>query len=322
MAKRSKQPTAEIQRLLDEKHQLEQWLERLSIAADETADHVRSKVGDDYSKRLEAVIEELHGYRDQVDQTLERHKEKWEDLVAREAQASEQLSEAELRHAVGEYDEAKWTQKHAEILEALVRIREELQVAQSEIASLEEVVGLAEGPGAEAEEAEAEAAEALTSRASLPEVDRPAADDLVADVPDKGDAEKEGAVADGGDAEGAVQTDAFDELEFLKSVGEGDESSPSRATGSRRRVSGPMNRVSGRVSGTAKKVSDEELAVTERRRKSQAIGADGVEQVGVDEDAPTKGRTTGKTLKCAECGTLNLPTEWYCESCGAELAEM
>jgi uncharacterized OB-fold protein len=27
-----------------------------------------------------------------------------------------------------------------------------------------------------------------------------------------------------------------------------------------------------------------------------------------------------KTLKCRACGTLNLPTEWYCEQCGAELA--
>lgn len=27
-----------------------------------------------------------------------------------------------------------------------------------------------------------------------------------------------------------------------------------------------------------------------------------------------------KSLKCTECGTLNLPTEWYCEKCGAELS--
>jgi len=27
-----------------------------------------------------------------------------------------------------------------------------------------------------------------------------------------------------------------------------------------------------------------------------------------------------KTLKCGECGSLNRPTEWYCERCGAELA--
>jgi hypothetical protein len=30
--------------------------------------------------------------------------------------------------------------------------------------------------------------------------------------------------------------------------------------------------------------------------------------------------TGAKTLKCSECGTLNRPTEWYCERCGAELA--
>jgi hypothetical protein len=27
-----------------------------------------------------------------------------------------------------------------------------------------------------------------------------------------------------------------------------------------------------------------------------------------------------KTLRCGECGALNVPTEWYCERCGSELA--
>lgn len=27
-----------------------------------------------------------------------------------------------------------------------------------------------------------------------------------------------------------------------------------------------------------------------------------------------------KTLRCTECNTMNLPTEWYCERCGGELA--
>ena len=29
-----------------------------------------------------------------------------------------------------------------------------------------------------------------------------------------------------------------------------------------------------------------------------------------------------KTLKCGECNSMNFPTEWYCESCGAELASL
>jgi hypothetical protein len=32
--------------------------------------------------------------------------------------------------------------------------------------------------------------------------------------------------------------------------------------------------------------------------------------------------TAAKTLKCAECGAMNRPTEWYCERCGAELAAL
>lgn len=35
--------------------------------------------------------------------------------------------------------------------------------------------------------------------------------------------------------------------------------------------------------------------------------------------APTAGDQQ-KTLRCTECGTMNFPTEWYCERCGGELA--
>ena len=36
-------------------------------------------------------------------------------------------------------------------------------------------------------------------------------------------------------------------------------------------------------------------------------------------DVPTE---QVKTLRCQECGTMNYPTEWYCERCGGELAAM
>jgi hypothetical protein len=45
----------------------------------------------------------------------------------------------------------------------------------------------------------------------------------------------------------------------------------------------------------------------------------------VEEGAPLGGPTPRtsqaiRSLKCQECGTLNFPTEWYCERCGGELA--
>jgi len=49
---------------------------------------------------------------------------------------------------------------------------------------------------------------------------------------------------------------------------------------------------------------------------------------GTDPDTGPLGRPTPrtsqaiKTLKCQECGTLNYPTEWYCERCGGELAAL
>jgi hypothetical protein len=50
-----------------------------------------------------------------------------------------------------------------------------------------------------------------------------------------------------------------------------------------------------------------------------AVGAG---QMGAVPDAlPTAtGAEPQKTLRCTECGTMNLPTEWYCERCGGELA--
>lgn len=34
----------------------------------------------------------------------------------------------------------------------------------------------------------------------------------------------------------------------------------------------------------------------------------------------TTGSDQAKSLRCTECGTMNFPTEWYCERCGGELA--
>ncbi|MEO6527468.1 MAG: hypothetical protein ABIP93_12635 [Gemmatimonadaceae bacterium] len=35
-----------------------------------------------------------------------------------------------------------------------------------------------------------------------------------------------------------------------------------------------------------------------------------------------KSAEAAKSLKCSECGSMNYPTEWYCERCGAELASL
>jgi hypothetical protein len=73
-----------------------------------------------------------------------------------------------------------------------------------------------------------------------------------------------------------------------------------------------------------KSVADEPKPAAGRRASNP--GAAGAPQASrAVETAPAPAGKAGapgvaKTLKCGECGTLNRPTEWYCERCGAELA--
>ncbi|MEN9509946.1 MAG: hypothetical protein RLZZ621_2509 [Gemmatimonadota bacterium] len=39
----------------------------------------------------------------------------------------------------------------------------------------------------------------------------------------------------------------------------------------------------------------------------------------VPDQQAAAGTDSQKSLRCAECGTMNAPTEWYCERCGGEL---
>jgi hypothetical protein len=86
------------------------------------------------------------------------------------------------------------------------------------------------------------------------------------------------------------QTEVFgDELAFLKAVTED-------------RKQGPEPR---RASGGTRAIPDvEKLA----------------EQQAVSQSRPSV--MNQRTLKCSECGAMNLPTEWYCDRCGAELATL
>jgi len=276
MAKQSKASTVAIQNLLEERRQVERWLRRLDMAGDKTPEQVRKKVRADYSKRLDAILAELQGYRDELNGALQQHREVRDGLAKQEEDASENLAEAELRHTVGEYDAEKWQGIRSEILDALVKIREQLKASQAEISQLEEVLDAIDAPSAleepgepavaELEEAEAPPPQAAASPPAAPEV-----------------AELEG--TDEAAEEGEAKKGDADEMAFLQSVISGDRSAEALAKG---------------------------------RGSGKAAAA---KQDGENKSRPSKG-TAKKTVKCGDCGTLNLPTEWYCENCGAELTAL
>jgi hypothetical protein len=73
-----------------------------------------------------------------------------------------------------------------------------------------------------------------------------------------------------------------------------------------------------------KSVSEDETSRLATRRPSNPAmsspSATAAPKAPEPATTPKAASGVAKTLKCGECGTLNRPTEWYCERCGAELA--
>lgn len=296
LAKRDKS-TSEIQRLLAERRKVEQWLDRLRMAADKTSADVRERVEADYQARLDQVNGKLQEHVGQIRDALDTHRTTYDGLKEQEDARSKELAEAELRHAVGEYAEETWRERKADILEALVTIREGLAEAEEEIEELEEVLATLEGRDTEAPDEAGQEPPAAAAPQRAPEAE---ADEDEEDLPPV-DVDQAAA------KRASAQTDAFgDELEFLKSVTEDEEQGPAAD-----RASGFMPSL------------DQPAEPSHESVDAEDIGAGGVEAVttGASRKGPQSG-STERTLKCGECGTMNLPTEWYCERCGAELAAL
>jgi len=267
--------TAAIQKLLDERLQIQTWLQRLTIAADTTPEPVRARVRADYERRLAEVMKDLQGHGSELSATQERLESTRSGLARQEREAAERLAEAELRHTVGEYDESQWRQVHAELVEALVKVREELKGADEELSRLSEVVSLIETAPAPPKIKPVE-----PPRAEPPKLEVPRRE--VAPAPPS--RRKEPA---------APQQTEMDELAFLRSVSEDETQGPAaaQASGSMRAIQEPA-------------AAGKDVADADRK------------------DASPRASKATKSLKCKECGTMNLPTEWYCERCGAELAAL
>ncbi|HEV8400179.1 MAG TPA: hypothetical protein VGQ18_10120, partial [Gemmatimonadales bacterium] len=139
MTKPPSKSTAAIQRLLEERRQYEAWIARIDAAGGGAPSTVRNRVRSDYEARLNAVTEELKVHAEAARLMAAQRKELRRELQAKETHAAERLSEAELRHAVGEYDESQWTQIHKESLAELVSVREELGAIDEDIGQLEEL---------------------------------------------------------------------------------------------------------------------------------------------------------------------------------------
>ncbi|HET7601816.1 MAG TPA: hypothetical protein VFK36_02290 [Gemmatimonadales bacterium] len=261
-----------------------QYEEWLSkLAGSNAPDGVRRRVQADYESRLGRIMESLREHGDSIVADLDRLRSSETDLARRESEAQETMAEAELRHSVGEYTDSKWNEISRVQHASLDGIRKELGRIRQEIERLSEVQSLIEGDAAPvAESVPARAAPERVEARPAPEPVKPAAEAPKPAKPSK-----------------PARPD--DELDFLKSVAVEQSASLS-----------PQN------------ASDDQPTAEESVPDSSPAPTQSAAPVAAA--APAKPQASAsnqaKTLKCGECGTLNRPTEWYCERCGAELAAL
>jgi hypothetical protein len=352
-------PKDAIAALLQERQRYEQWLAALDARRAATPPNVYTRVRSDYEGRLARVIEELGGRTAELQQVVDTLSSQVASLQDEESAKRDLQAEAELRAAVGEYSPEQWREVNQTSQVELARLAGLKADAASELAQIQQLLNMATtrraggassaapsavAPPAAAAPRPARPGEPVTGGRTAPRAAEPATGPSRAPRADRGG-----------------ESATFDELAFLHSVvepkpGAGGPATrqpgepPTRppvvppppapiapATAPRPAVqppSAPPPAPAPAVAkappapapvATAPTVTPPEAALintttsaptaeSPRRRMedSQAVPV-------FLRDVPSE---QVKTLKCAECGTMNYPTEWYCERCGGELAAM
>jgi hypothetical protein len=281
MAKSTTDTEPTIEALLEQRSQYEEWILRLDTSGDKAPPAVRQRVRGDYQARLESVLEQLRGRGEAIAEELERQHASQAELDRQRRAAEEALAEAEVRHTVGEYSEEEWRRVSEQSRAGIEQLRSKLRALGTEITRLTEIQALIVSPRGGAAPPAAPPP-APPARTPRPEI--------------------------------------IEQAPFITSLAEEPIAAPSRSA-PRQPESAPVDELA-----FLKSVSDDELPKPGRRPSNPAMPSPSAASARAPEPAapsPPPGKVASgvaKTLKCGECGTLNRPTEWYCERCGAELA--
>jgi septal ring factor EnvC (AmiA/AmiB activator) len=289
MTKATQDTEATIEELLEQRSQYEEWLAKLDASGDKAPPAVRQRVRGDYEARLQGVMEQLRNRGAAVSEELERHHATQAELDRERRAAEEALAEAEVRHAVGEYTEDEWRRLSDESRREIEQLRSKLRSVGAEITRLTQVQGVIASPrsGTPAAPPPPPAPQRAAARHEV--VEQASLVTHVAEPVEEPEQVRSRFAPKPAQPEPAAAP--VDELAFLKSVSDEEP----RAT---RRPSNPAM------------AAPEMSAPSVGRAQEPAV-----------QTVPTVSKAgVAKTLKCGECGTLNRPTEWYCERCGAELA--
>ena len=320
MTRRNTKSSTAVERLLEQQRQYQDWLDRLDEEARGGAPtHVAARVRADYAARLEEVTSELREHEDALQQALADARVRSEGLQKQHAERTDELAEARLRRQVGEFDEDKFEEVSVRCKSQLAELTKALASVDRDVERYEEILDQIQG------EAEAPAAEdvAVVEEEVLEELVPEHEEPVPVEAPPP--PTRPAPEADTRKAKPRQPAGDEDELAFLRSITGGEKepaAEPPRRPASEAPAAPPVEEEP--PAGPAAEAPPRPApapapapAAAPAPRAAEAPrgrrGAEGATPAG-------EGTPEARTLVCTECGAKNLPTEWYCEKCGAELS--
>ena len=279
--------------LIGERTKYEGWITSLATKSD-VPSHVLEKVRGDYTSRLRTVLNAFTSHQPALESALAQLRSRDGALGAQETACRDEFAEGELRHMVGEYDGEQWEKVRVGHEALLVRIGSERESLSAEISRVQRSLEAA-SDAATRGRALGEAPVGVTATPVAVVADAPDAKAVAAPQPT---AAAPAAVRSTPPAVAAAASAPSDDRGFLRGA----------ATSS----AGGVGVMASAVA-TATKTPDAAPAL-------RIVPSSPTSVPTVASATPTAPVDAAKTLRCAECGTMNYPTEWYCERCGGELA--
>lgn len=320
--------TEQVTALFEERERYRAWIAALESKRATTPEHIYNRVHADYTARLQRVVEQFATHATALQEHEKGLIERLGAIEIEEAKHRDEAAEIELRATVGELStdtQREVRERTNAALEALKGQREQVNQELGRLRTLLEAGGIpsvAAPPPAPSVSAPAAPPPPATSAPR----DRAAAADNSAGVgrtddwqlafektPEPPHRATPTASPPQGDSDLSVERSSelgpFDDLEFLRSMTDSRSSGENAAVGS----SVGSGKLAGAAGGSASNSA-----------QGHAAPDPGVVHSSGDAVSPKESMAAEqvKTLKCQECGTLNYPTEWYCERCGAELAAL
>ncbi|MDQ6830828.1 MAG: hypothetical protein M3081_18350 [Gemmatimonadota bacterium] len=285
-------PDQAVQALFAERTKYEGWISGLEMKRALTPTHIYERVHADYIARLQRVIEQLHSHRAALQDMANALTDRLTEIDIEEAKNRDERAEADLRAAVGEYTPEQVTQAQKRADEAIAALGLQRTSVEVEVSKLRTVLDAA----------------------------TPAPAAMRLETPDTG-VPAQGSQSQQYESLAPTPQEQFDDLEFLKQVVDspsGEQEAVPSAVG------GPGTPSGGTEAQPAMMSAERSVAAftespTPSRAESRPTPSEPRLSSSFLKDVPPE---QVKSLKCQECGTLNYPTEWYCERCGAELAAL